>query len=169
MMTTPLKIGLAAACLVVVAVLIAVDQSRLRKDETPAPAPSIDIPQAVLQPPLTLLPAPKAEDAAIRPAVPAIPKPEEKKVEASAPAAEKPPAPPKKILIETLPGGQRLYTVVQGDTLYGISVKVYNTPRHYERIYQANQDKIDDPNTLQIGMKLVLPDAAAKPGEKSTN
>ena len=166
MLTTPLKIGIAAACLVVVAVLIAVDQSRIRKDDAvSAPAAGFDTPQAVLQPPPSLIPA-KAEEAVICPAVAPGAKAEEKKAETPVAAAV---APPKKVLIETLPGGQRLYTVVQGDTLYGISVKVYNTPRHYERIYEANQDRIADPNTLQIGMKLLVPDFSSKPSTASTN
>ena len=172
MLTAPLKIGVAAACLVLVAVWIAVDQSSLRKEEAlsaPAAAP------AVLPPPMvaagTIVPG-RSETPLICPAV-ATPAPGEA---ASKPASatpkpepEKPaPVPPKKVLIETLPGGQRVYTVVQGDTLYGISVKVYNTPRHYERIYEANQERIPDPNTLQIGMKLVLPDHAAGIEIKST-
>jgi len=171
MLTAPLKIGFAAACLVAVAIWIAVDQSSLRREDSVLYAPAT--PQAVLPPPMvapgTIIPG-RAETPQICPAVatttPAevaakpdtaeakpAPKPEEK------PAAA--PVQPKKVLIETLPGGQRVYTVVQGDTLYGISVKVYNTPRHYERIYDANQERIADPNTLQIGMKLVLPDHAA--------
>jgi nucleoid-associated protein YgaU len=164
MITTPLKIGIAAACLVVVAVLIAVDQSRLRKDDSTTPIPGVDIPQAVLPPPVLAAPA-KAEEPVICPAPAAAAKaeaPAPKAEAAAAPAAPPaPPAPPKKILIETI-GGQRYYTVVQGDTLYGISVKVYNTPRHYERIYEANHDRIADPNTLQIGMKLLVPDFAAR-------
>jgi len=164
MLTTPLKIGFAAACLVAVAIWIAVDQSSLRKED---PLSVSATPQAVLTPPMvaagTIVPG-RAESPVICPAV-AAPAADVKPVAADAkPAAEKPaaaPVPPKKVLIETLAGGQRVYTVVQGDTLYGISVKVYNTPRHYERIYDANQDRIADPNTLQIGMKLVLPDHAA--------
>ncbi len=171
MLTTPLKIGFAAACLVAVAIWIAVDQSSLRREDSPLSAAAT--PQAALPPPMvaagTIVPA-RSEAPVICPSPAATP------AEAAAvkldtaeakaapkPEPEKPAAPvqPKKCLIETLPGGQRVYTVVQGDTLYGISVKVYNTPRHYERIYDANQERIADPNTLQIGMKLVLPDHAA--------
>jgi len=168
MLTTPLKIGFAVACLVAVAIWIAVDQSSLRRED-PALSASAT-PQAALTPSLvaagTIVPG-RTETPVISPAVAttpaevAAPKPEvapAPKVEAEKPAA---PVQAKKVLIETLPGGQRVYTVVQGDTLYGISVKVYNTPRHYERIYEANQERIADPNTLQIGMKLTLPDHAA--------
>jgi nucleoid-associated protein YgaU len=83
------------------------------------------------------------------------PKPEEK----IAAAPEEKPAP------EPAPPAARPrdYTVQQGDTLSDISKKVYGTARHYEKIFEANRDKIDDPNTLVVGRKLVLPDLAAAP------
>jgi nucleoid-associated protein YgaU len=58
--------------------------------------------------------------------------------------------------------GQKIYTVQAGDTLSGISVKVYNTSRHYQKIYEANKDEIGDPNTLQVGLNLVMPDLPSK-------
>jgi len=59
--------------------------------------------------------------------------------------------------------GKKVYTVQAGDTLSGISSKVYNTSRHYQKIYEANKDVIEDPNTLQVGAKLVMPDLPGKP------
>jgi len=59
--------------------------------------------------------------------------------------------------------GQKIYTVQPGDTLSGISVKVYNTSRHYQKIYEANKESIDDPNTLPVGLKLAMPDLPSKP------
>jgi nucleoid-associated protein YgaU len=58
--------------------------------------------------------------------------------------------------------GAKVYTVQPGDTLSGISVKVYNTSRHYQKIYEANKEAIEDPNTLQVGLKLTMPDLPAK-------
>jgi len=58
--------------------------------------------------------------------------------------------------------GKKVYTIQSGDTLSGISVKVYNTSRHYQKIYEANKDVIDDPNMLVVGAKLVMPDLPAK-------
>jgi nucleoid-associated protein YgaU len=58
--------------------------------------------------------------------------------------------------------GQKIYTVQPGDTLSGISVKVYNTSRHYQKIYEANKEAIEDPNTLQVGLKLTMPDLPSK-------
>lgn len=59
-------------------------------------------------------------------------------------------------------GGQKIYTIQAGDTLSGISSKVYGTSRHYKKVLEANKDVIDDPNTLQVGVKLVMPDLPAK-------
>ena len=67
-------------------------------------------------------------------------------------ASSSPPAPIKPI------EPPKVYTVVQGDTLYGISVKLFGTPRHYERIYEANKDRVKDPGTLQIGVNLRMPE-----------
>jgi len=145
--TTPLKIGIAAACLVAVAVIIAVDVARTRGKDEPVPIPAT-MPMSsmveVLQP---AYPAPK-------PAAPAealiCPTPAE-------PAAKPAPAPePVKEKVAEEP--PKMYTVSQGDSLYGISVKVFGTPRHYERIYEANRDRIKDPNTLQVGINLRMPD-----------
>lgn len=159
-MKNPLMIGVAVACLAAVAALIAIDQGNISKADPGASAPVILSSNPGIQ---TAVPAQipvvasKPEDATICPAVaPAAPK--EAPAVTAAPAPAPAPTPAKKVLIETLPGGERIYTVVQGDTLYGISVKVFNTPRHYERIYEANRDRIADPNTLQLGMKLALPD-----------
>jgi nucleoid-associated protein YgaU len=74
------------------------------------------------------------------------------------------PAPPVKKSDASLAtvDGKKIYTVQSGDTLSGISSKVYNTSRHYQKIYEANKDVIEDPNTLQVGAKLVMPDLPAK-------
>jgi nucleoid-associated protein YgaU len=149
-LTTPLKIGLAAACLVVVAIIIAVDVARTRGAEAPVaqpPAAATALVEAL--PPAFQPPKPSAE-AVICPAPPAPEAP--KPVAAAEPVKEK--------LQEEPP---KTYTIVQGDSLYGISQKVFGTPRHYERIYEMNKDRIKDPNTLQVGINLRMPDVAMKP------
>src|SRR5687767_15620517 len=106
MLTTPLKIGIAAACLVAVALWIAIDQSSLRRDEvalTAAATPQAALPPLVV-PANTVLPG-RPEPAVICP----TPAPAEDKKPADAPKVEeKPPvaapAPARKILIETLAG-----------------------------------------------------------------
>jgi nucleoid-associated protein YgaU len=58
------------------------------------------------------------------------------------------------------------YTVVSGDTLYGIAVKHYGDPRCAELIESANPGI--SARALRIGQRLVLPEKATelKPGEK---
>lgn len=90
----------------------------------------------------------------------------EKKEEAVAvkpvdPVVPPPPTSEKKVAVETV-GNQKIYTVQAGDTLSQISSKVYNTSRHYQKIYEANKDVISDPNTLQVGSKLVMPELPSK-------
>src|SRR5579859_1065290 len=79
-------------------------------------------------------------------------------------SADPKPAPPKQDF-----AGVKTYTVQPGDTLSGISVKVYNTSRHYQKIYEANKDAIEDPNTLQVGLKLTMPDLPAKSATANNN
>ena len=134
MLTTPLKIGIAVACLVGIAAIIAVDQVRLQRRESMTITTAAPTVQTAL-PPVVVAPAP-AEPVICVPAAEAPAKPA--------------PAPVKEL--------DRVYTVQQGDSLYGISTKVYGTPRHYERIYEANRDRIKDPNTLQVGINLKMPD-----------
>jgi len=54
------------------------------------------------------------------------------------------------------PGG--VYVVQDGDNLTGISQKVYGTIKRWEDIYRANRDVLQDPDWLQVGMKLKLPE-----------
>jgi nucleoid-associated protein YgaU len=153
-LTTPLKIGLAAACLVVVAIIIAVDVARTRGAETPVAQPSAAAATAIVEalPPAFQPPKPSA-DAVICPAPPALPAAE----------APKPVAAPEPVKEKVQEEPPKTYTITQGDTLYGISQKMFGTPRHYERIYEMNKDRIKDPNTLQVGINLRMPDVAVKP------
>jgi nucleoid-associated protein YgaU len=56
------------------------------------------------------------------------------------------------------PTAPRVYEVQPGDTLTGISKKLFNTTRHHMRIFEANRDKLNDPNELSVGMKLSIPE-----------
>lgn len=153
-LTTPLKIGLAAACLVVVAVIIAVDVARTRGVETPVAAAPAAAALVEALPPAFQPPKPTGE-AVLCPAPTSLPAPE-------APKPAVAPEPVKEKVQEEPP---KTYTIVQGDSLYGISQKVFGTPRHYERIYELNKDRIKDPNTLQVGINLRMPDVAVKPAK----
>lgn len=63
-------------------------------------------------------------------------------------------------------GGQgqagETYEVKSGDNLSKISKQFYGDPNEYMRIFYANRDKLQDPDRIQIGQKLVIP-----PGEKA--
>jgi nucleoid-associated protein YgaU len=92
---------------------------------------------------------------------PLVAKPSEK-VEEPAPVVNKKPEPAPAPAALALVDGKKIYTVQPKDTLSEISMKVYSTSRHYQKIYEANKDVIDDPNLLQVGAKLVMPDLPAK-------
>jgi LysM repeat protein len=49
------------------------------------------------------------------------------------------------------------YTVRPGDTLSKISKDVYGDPNQYMRIFNANRDKLQDPDKIQAGQQLVIP------------
>ena len=53
-------------------------------------------------------------------------------------------------------GGQT-YTVKSGDTLSKISKQFYGDSDEFMRIFYANQDKLNDPNKIQVGQQLTIP------------
>jgi nucleoid-associated protein YgaU len=53
-------------------------------------------------------------------------------------------------------GGQT-YTVKSGDTLSKISRHFYGDADEYMRIFYANQDKLKDPDKIQVGQELQIP------------
>jgi hypothetical protein len=58
-------------------------------------------------------------------------------------------------------GGHETYTVQAGDTLSKIAQRFYNDASEYDRIFQANRDKLSDPNRIQVGQQLVIPSKSA--------
>ncbi len=57
-------------------------------------------------------------------------------------------------------GGQGLgqvYEVKAGDNLSKISKQFYGDANEYMRIFYANQDKLKDPDKIQVGQKLNIP------------
>jgi nucleoid-associated protein YgaU len=53
--------------------------------------------------------------------------------------------------------GDSSYTVQSGDTLYGIAEKTLGDGGQWERIFEANGDKLDDSDDLEVGMALTIP------------
>lgn len=50
-----------------------------------------------------------------------------------------------------------LYEVVDGDSLWVISKKVYGSGASWEKIYEANREALSSPDDLTVGMKLRIP------------
>ena len=53
--------------------------------------------------------------------------------------------------------GHRTYTVKAGDTLSKIAKEQYGNAGDYMKIFEANRDKLTDPNKIQPGQELVIP------------
>lgn len=56
------------------------------------------------------------------------------------------------------------YTVKYGDTLSGIAERTLGAQWHYSRIYEANRDRMSNPNQLVPGKVLRIPRIAASTG-----
>jgi nucleoid-associated protein YgaU len=52
----------------------------------------------------------------------------------------------------------KTYTVVSGDTLSKIAQKFYGKAGEYMKIFEANKDQLSDPDKIQVGQELVIPD-----------
>jgi len=52
---------------------------------------------------------------------------------------------------------QQIYTVAAGDSLSKIAKQFYGNANEYMRIFDANKDKLTDPNTVKVGQQLVIP------------
>ncbi len=51
----------------------------------------------------------------------------------------------------------RKYTVKAGDTLSKIAKDFYGNAGQYMKIFEANRDKLKDPDKIQVGQELVIP------------
>lgn len=58
-----------------------------------------------------------------------------------------------------VPSSAKNYTVKKGDCLWGIAKKFYGDGARYIKIYNANKDKIKNPNLIYPGQVLVIPAA----------
>jgi len=57
-------------------------------------------------------------------------------------------------------GGEstRTYTVQPGDTLSKISKQFYGNANQYTKIFEANRDRLDNPDRIQVGQQLTIPE-----------
>jgi LysM repeat protein len=51
------------------------------------------------------------------------------------------------------------YTVQPGDSLSKIATRFYGDANRYMAIFEANQDKLTDPNKISVGQELTIPAA----------
>jgi LysM repeat protein len=51
----------------------------------------------------------------------------------------------------------RTYKVQPGDSLSKIAKEFYGNATEYNKIFEANRDKLSDPNKVQVGQELVIP------------
>jgi len=51
------------------------------------------------------------------------------------------------------------YTVKSGDSLSKIAKQFYGDANQYMRIFDANKDQLDDPNKIDVGQELTIPNA----------
>ncbi|NPD46981.1 MULTISPECIES: LysM peptidoglycan-binding domain-containing protein [unclassified Lentimicrobium] len=61
-------------------------------------------------------------------------------------------------VIEVVPPQPKKVVVQNGEWLYDIARDHYGDFHDWEKIYEANKDKISDPNIIYPGMELVLPE-----------
>jgi len=52
----------------------------------------------------------------------------------------------------------RAYTVVAGDSLSKIAKQFYGNANQYMKIFEANKDKLNDPDKIKVGQQLVIPE-----------
>ena len=52
----------------------------------------------------------------------------------------------------------RTYTVVKGDSLSKIAKHQYGDANKWRKIYEANKDVIDNPDLIEPGQDLIIPD-----------
>jgi len=55
--------------------------------------------------------------------------------------------------------GFSTYKVQSGDTLSKISKRFYGSANEYMKIFDANKDKLTDPDKIQVGQELKIPAA----------
>jgi 5'-nucleotidase len=55
------------------------------------------------------------------------------------------------------PIGGQVYTVQKGDTLYKLARQFYSDQARWRDIWEANRNRISDPDQIAVGMKLIIP------------
>lgn len=53
--------------------------------------------------------------------------------------------------------GKQYYVVKSGDSLGGIAFRIYGQTSGYQRIFEANKDKLASPDKIVVGQRLLIP------------
>jgi nucleoid-associated protein YgaU len=54
-------------------------------------------------------------------------------------------------------GGKHSYTVLEGDSLSKIALRFYGDAMQWQKIYNANRDKITNPDLIYPGQEFIIP------------
>ena len=68
-----------------------------------------------------------------------------------------------------LPAGAASYTVQKGDSLWKIAKEQLGSGTQWNRIYEANQNAIRDPNLIYVGQQLTIPETEQTKFNPNTN
>ena len=68
-----------------------------------------------------------------------------------------------------LPAGAASYTVQRGDSLWKIAKEQLGSGTQWNRIYEANQNAIRDPNLIYVGQQLTIPETEQTKSNPNTN
>jgi len=66
-----------------------------------------------------------------------------------------------------LVAGGKKYIVQVGDTLAALANRFYDGQKSWQFLYEANKDRVDDPNMLRVGVEIVIPEVRASAPERS--
>ena len=83
----------------------------------------------------------------------------EKPVAQSTGTTSRPPMPqaPRPTVSQQAKPASSEYTIKSGDSLSKIAKQFYGNANEWQKIYNANRDKIKDPNLIYPGQKIIIP------------
>lgn len=73
---------------------------------------------------------------------------------ASSPPRE---TPPRQSVAAVDPFAPRVYRVQPNDTLSGIAARMLGSSQRFQEIFDANRDRLPNPNSLSVGQELIIP------------
>jgi len=131
-----------------------------KAENVPAPESNMNEPKAGAEPETAPMDRPSSSDAAKAGNAQQVPdnnlKENQKAAKPETAPIEKPSSTDKASGAASATEGQT-YTVKRGDTLFKISQQFYGNGKGFQRIFDANSDKLKDVNKLEVGQELTIP------------